>query len=75
MEIKVLGTGCKKCKKLEENVSKALKSAKVEATVTKVEDLEEITQYGVMNTPALVIDGEVKSAGKLLKPKEIEALF
>jgi small redox-active disulfide protein 2 len=75
MEIKVLGTGCKKCKTLEENVKKALKAANLEASIEKVEDLKDIIEYGVMNTPALVINGEVKSTGKVLKPAEIQKLF
>ena len=75
MEIKVLGTGCKKCKTLEENVKKALKAANIEASIEKVEDLKDIMEYGVMNTPALVINGEVKSTGKVLKPVEIQKLF
>jgi len=75
MEIKVLGTGCKKCKTLEENVKKALEAANIEASIEKVEDLKDIMEYGVMNTPALVINGEVKSTGKVLKPVEIQKLF
>jgi len=72
MKIEILGTGCKKCKKLEENAQEAIKSAGVEATIEKVEDMKTIMEYGIMSTPGLVIDGKVKSTGKVLKPKEIE---
>lgn len=75
MKIEILGTGCKKCKKLEENAQEAVKSAGVDATIEKVEDMKSIMEYGVMSTPGLVIDGEVKSTGKVLKPKEIEKLL
>ncbi|MCH4889271.1 thioredoxin family protein [Acidaminobacter sp. JC074] len=75
MNIKVLGTGCKKCKTLEENVRTALSSTGKEANVEKVEDVQQIIAYGVMSTPALVIDGKVVSKGKVLKPKDIEKLI
>jgi len=75
MKIEILGTGCKKCKKLEENAQEAIKAAGVDATIEKVEDMKSIMEYGVMSTPGLVIDGEVKSTGKVLKPKEIEKLL
>ena len=75
MKIEILGTGCTKCKALEENTKKALAQAGVFAQVEKVEDIEKIMAYGVMSTPALVIDGEVKSTGKLLNSEEIKALF
>jgi len=75
MKIEILGTGCRKCKKLEENAQEAIKAAGVDATIEKVEDMKSIMEYGVMSTPGLVIDGEVKSTGKVLKPKEIEKLL
>jgi len=75
MNIKVLGTGCKKCKTLEENVQKALLNSGKEASVEKVEDVQKIISYGVMSTPALVIDEKVVSKGKVLKPKDIEKLI
>jgi len=75
MKIEILGTGCTKCKSLEENTKKALAQAGIFAQVEKVEDIEKIMAYGVMSTPALVIDGEVKSTGKLLNSEEIKALF
>lgn len=75
MKIEILGTGCKKCKKLEENAREAVNEAKVEATVEKVEDMKSIMDYGVMSTPGLVIDGKVVSSGKVLKPDEIKKLL
>jgi small redox-active disulfide protein 2 len=66
MKIQVLGTGCAKCKQLTANAEKAVATLGVDATVEKVEDLREIMRLGVMTTPALVIDGKVRSAGKLL---------
>ncbi len=64
-KIEVLGTGCAKCQKLEENAKQAVKLSGADATVTKVSDINQITDYGVMITPALVIDGKVKVAGKI----------
>ncbi len=72
MTIKILGTGCPKCKQLEENVKKAVESAGGAATVEKVSDINKIMDYGIMMTPALVIDNEVKSVGKLLTVDEIK---
>ncbi len=75
MKIEVLGTGCSKCESLLENVKKAVSEAGVFAQIEKVEDVVKIMNYGVINTPALVIDGEVKSTGKLLNFEEIKAFF
>ena len=69
--IEVLGTGCAKCAKLEENAKKAVQLAGTAATVVKVSDLAQIANYGVMITPALVIDGQVKVAGKIPAPEAI----
>ena len=71
MKIEILGTGCTKCKALEEATKQAV--AKVDGfhEVKKVEDIVEIMNYGVMSTPALVVDGVVKSAGKLLNVEDI----
>ena len=69
--IQVLGTGCKKCVSLKENVEAALKEANIEADVQKIEDINEIVSFGVMSTPALVVDGEVKFVGKVASPAEI----
>ena len=75
MNIKVLGTGCTKCKKLLANVETALRESQIEATLEKVEDINKIIDYGVMMTPALVIDENVKSVGKVLSPKDIIKLI
>ena len=75
MKIQILGTGCPKCSRLFENAKQALSEANLEAEVLKVQDINEITNFGVMITPALAIDGEVKSTGKLLSPDEIKQLF
>jgi small redox-active disulfide protein 2 len=75
MKIEVLGTGCAKCKKLFENVQEALQQSGKEAEVTKVEDIKKIMDYGVMSTPALVVDGQVKISGKLPSVREIEGLL
>jgi len=71
MVIKILGSGCKNCTVLKENTEMALKEAGIEAEVLKVEDFKEIMTYGVLSTPALVIDEKVVSYGKVLKPKDI----
>ena len=65
MKIEILGTGCAKCKKTFEVVEKAVKEAGIEAEITKVEDINSIMDYGVMVTPAVVVDGDVKIAGKI----------
>lgn len=75
MTIKILGTGCAKCKKLEANTRKAVEQLGIDAVIEKVEDLEKIMAYGVMSTPALVVDEAVKSTGKLLSPKDIKVLL
>ncbi|MEW5896047.1 MAG: thioredoxin family protein [Candidatus Omnitrophota bacterium] len=75
MRIEILGMGCPKCKMLYENTLAALKKAGKEAEVIKVEDLGKITEYPVMSTPAIVIDGQVKSAGKVLSADEIQKLI
>lgn len=75
MNIKVLGTGCKKCETLMKNVKSAIESKGSDATVEKVEDVQKIISYGVMATPALVIDEKLVSSGKVLKPKDIEKLL
>ncbi|WP_182864877.1 thioredoxin family protein [Rhodopirellula sp. JC639] len=70
-KIQILGTGCRKCLALKENAESALKQANVEAEVEKIEDINEIVKYGVMSTPALAIDGQVKFVGKIASPDEI----
>ena len=71
MKIEILGTGCTKCKALEEATKKAVAQIGGFHEVKKVEDIVEIMNYGVMSTPALVVDGVVKSAGKLLSVEDI----
>ena len=71
MKIAVLGPGCPKCKKLYENVQQAVAEAGVEAELEKVEDIQKINEYNVFMTPALVVDGTVKSAGKVASPEQI----
>jgi small redox-active disulfide protein 2 len=75
MVIKILGTGCKKCIQLGENTEVALKELGRETEVVKVTEIPDIMAYGVMSTPALVIDEKVISAGKVLKPKDIIKLL
>ena len=75
MKIEVLGTGCAKCKTLYENAKKALEESGKSAEVAKVEDLPSIMKYGVMSTPALVIDGQVKFSGKVASVAEIMGML
>ncbi|MDD2367186.1 MAG: thioredoxin family protein [Desulfuromonadaceae bacterium] len=75
MKIEVLGTGCAKCKSLYENTKKALEESGTIAEVVKVEDIPSIMKYGVMSTPALVIDGQVKCSGRLATPEEIRGML
>lgn len=71
MIIKVLGSGCSNCKKLEEHTKKAVKELGIEAQVIKVQDFREIMAYGVMKTPALVVNEQVRVMGRVPKVKEI----
>jgi small redox-active disulfide protein 2 len=75
MKIEILGSGCAKCKKLYENTLEAVKQSGKEAEVSKVEDIKKIMEYGVMSTPAIVVDGVVKASGKLVSPEEIKAML
>ncbi len=75
MKIEILGTGCPKCKQLVANVEMAAKALNVAAEISKVTDIDKIIGYGIMITPALVIDGTVVSAGKLLSQDEIKKLL
>ncbi|MGB9927373.1 MAG: thioredoxin family protein [Methanosarcina sp.] len=72
MKIEVLGTGCSKCKKTKELIDKVVKQTGADAEVVKVEDIEKIMNYGVMVTPAVVVDGEVKMTGKVPDEKDIK---
>jgi small redox-active disulfide protein 2 len=71
MKIEILGSNCKKCKKLEEVVRKVVAENNIDATIEKVKDTKKIIEYGVMTIPALVIDGKVKSSGKLLSERQV----
>ena len=75
MEIKVLGTGCAKCKSLEKVTRKAVDELKLDAAVEKVEDIQKIMEYAVMRTPALVIDEKVVISGQLPKVTEMKELL
>lgn len=75
MEIKVLGTGCPKCRSLEKVTREAVDEAGIAASVTKVEDIVEIMNYGVMTTPALVVNGKVLVKGKVPSVAEIRTLL
>ena len=72
MKIEILGMGCPKCRMLYENAKKAVEQAGIQAEVVKVEDMEKITGYGVMMTPALVVNGEVKTTGKIPSAEDIK---
>ena len=69
-KIQILGTGCPKCKLLFANAEAAVKSAGIEAQLEKVDKIADIMKFGVMSTPALVVDGAVKSVGKVLSPED-----
>lgn len=73
-KIQILGTGCPKCKALTANAEAALKALGIEAQIEKVDKIQDIMKFGVMMTPALVVDGQVKSVGKVLSVAEIEKL-
>ena len=72
MKIEILGTGCPKCKMTAANAEKAVKALGVDAEIVKVQNIQDIMNYGVMMTPALAIDGNVKISGKIPVPKQIE---
>ncbi len=74
-KIQILGTGCPKCKKLAENVEAAANELGIEFEIEKVTDINEIMKFGVMMTPALVVDGDVKVVGKVPPPDEINQML
>ncbi|MHC4686455.1 MAG: thioredoxin family protein [Planctomycetota bacterium] len=74
-KIQILGTGCPKCKKLAENAESAARDLGIEYELEKVTHINNIMAMGVMMTPALAIDGEVKVAGKVLSPEDIKAML
>ncbi len=71
MKLQILGTGCPKCKKLAENTEAAAKTLGIDYTIEKITDINEIMKFGVMMTPALAVDGQVKVMGKVPEPAEI----
>ncbi len=75
MKIKILGTGCPNCKRLEDNVKKVLEELKIEVALEKITDIGEIMSYGVMGTPALVVDGVVKVYGRVPGKDEIKKIL
>ena len=75
MKIEILGMGCQKCRQLTANAEAASKELGVNAEIVKVEDIDKITGYGVMMTPALVVDGVVVSSGKVLNKDEIKKII
>ncbi len=75
MEIKILGTGCGKCKTTYSVIEKVIKENNIRATITKVEDIMEIMNYNILATPAVVVDGEVKIKGSVPSEKEIKELL
>jgi small redox-active disulfide protein 2 len=73
MDIKILGTGCAKCQQTEKLVRQVIQETGADAQVDKVTDIKSIIQYGVMLTPAVVVDGEVKVVGKIPKKEDIKS--
>ncbi len=74
-KIQILGTGCPKCAQLAANAEQAIRDLGLEAEVVKVTDIVEITNFGILMTPGLAVDGEVKSSGRVLPPDEIKKLI
>ena len=74
-KLQILGTGCPKCKAMAESVEAAAKELGIEYEMEKVTDINEIMKFGVMMTPALAVDGEVKVAGKVPSPEEIKKML
>ena len=74
-KLQILGTGCPKCKKLAENTEAAAKAMAIEYAVEKITDINEIMKFGVIMTPALAVDGEVKVVGKVPGPDEIAEIL
>ena len=75
MKLQILGTGCSKCRKLTENAEAAAKELGIDYTLEKVTDINEIMKFGVMMTPALAVDGEVKTVGKVPSVDEIKKML
>ena len=75
MELKILGTGCSKCKKLEELTKQAAEELGLKYSIEKVTDLEKIMSYSIMSTPALVVNGQVKAAGRIPSVEDIKKML
>lgn len=75
MKIEILGVGCPKCKQLTANAEAAVKELNIPAEISKITDIDKITDYGVMMTPALAVDGTVVSAGKVLSKDDIKKII
>jgi small redox-active disulfide protein 2 len=75
MKIQILGSGCQNCIKLAKNAEEAVKGKETAFEIVKITDIKEIMSYGVMQTPAIVIDGKVKSVGRVLSVEEIKKLL
>lgn len=75
MKIQILGTGCAKCKTLTENTERAVRELGMEADIVKVTEIKEIMQFNVLMTPGLVIDGQVKAAGRVVSSDDIKKLL
>ncbi len=75
MKIQILGPGCSRCKQLAASAQTAVAELGLEAQIEKVEDMREIMKFHIMSTPALVIDGTVRSTGKVLSPEAVKALL
>jgi small redox-active disulfide protein 2 len=75
MKIEILGVGCPKCKQLAANVEAAAKELNIQTDIAKVTDMDKIIEYGVMTTPALVVNGAVISAGKVLSKDKIKKII
>ncbi len=71
MKIQILGTGCPKCKQVEDNAREAVKNLNIDAAIEKITDINQIIDFGVTVTPALVVDGEIKFSGRIPSVEEI----
>jgi small redox-active disulfide protein 2 len=74
-KIQILGTGCPKCKKLAENAETAVKQLGADYQIEKITDINKIMKFGIMMTPAIAVDGQVKVVGKVLSPEQIKHLL
>jgi small redox-active disulfide protein 2 len=75
VKVQILGVGCPNCKRLEDNAREAIKALGIDVEIEKVTDIDQIMSFGVMMTPALAIDGAVKSVGKVLSKEQIMELL